>query len=122
MGGIYSGLADLAAGTIGKVFSKEAGTVAGKTVGQEMVERGVYRGLYSDERAFAQHPYANKIYQDIQKVYKPKFNQFQNEIAAAAKKSNTVMSSSDIISKASQKASEHTFGKNQVRLQAMLKA
>jgi len=122
MGGIYSGLADLAAGTIGKVFSKEAGSVTGKTVGQEMIERGVYRGLYSDERAFAQHPYANKIYQDIQKVYKPKFNQFQNEIAADAAKTGVAKPSGQVISEAAQKASEHTFGKNQVRLQAMLKA
>jgi hypothetical protein len=113
MGGLYAGLAEAAEKVGSKLIGKEAG---------EMIERGVYRGIYSDERAFAQHPYAKKIYEDIQNVYKPKLNQFQGEIATASQKAGAVKSPSMIYSEAAQKASDHTFGSKQVRLQAMLKA
>src|ERR1700688_2166738 len=117
MGGLYAGLAEAAGKVVGKLAGKEAGPAA-----SEMVERGMYRGVYSDERAFSQHPYANKIYQDIQNVYKPKLNQFQGEIASASQKAGVAKSQGMIYSEAAQKASDHTFGAKQVRLQAMLKA
>lgn len=122
MGGIYSSIAELAGSTIGKAFSKDAGSVVGKTAGQELIESGVYRGIFSEQRAFEQHPYAQKIYQDYQQHYKPKVNQYENHIAAAAQAKGQAPEMHEINRAASKQASKEVFGPNQERLQSMLKA
>src|ERR1700684_203006 len=110
MGG-YSAIAE----GLGKVAESAFGEKAGAAV-----EKGGYRGVFSEARSYAQHPYANKIYDDYQKVYKPTVEKASSQIGVASQKAGVAKSQAMISQEAHKIASDTTFGKNQVRLQTML--
>jgi hypothetical protein len=113
MGGFAGAVGDLVGGAAEKLFGKSAG---------ETAEAGVFRGVFKEADSFAQHPYAAKIYDDYQKVYRPALEKASSQIGEQSQKAGVAKSQAMIAREAHQMASDSTFGKNQVRIQSMLKA
>lgn len=119
MGGTYNAVAELAGKYAEKLATKFGSKVAPEF--GELVEKGVYRGVYNPARTFEAHPMAKQVYEDYTQIYKPKVSKYETELAKTQQSSGQAINLNANTKAASKRASDEVFGPKRVIIQNMLK-